>query len=269
MSQLTVKLSTMRYGIGNVYAALGGAVTPFCSCSTVPVFSGMVRAQIKFGICFTFLLASPLVNEAVLVVMWQYFGVGYLLWFLLLALSLPIIFGFLADGIGLEKYLRKQAISCSDNDTRQVKESWEKPKIPFRAKVRFSLNMSKNETQTMLPYLGIGLLVGGMIYGFVPDEFIFDLQAEIDPILLILIMALLGIPLYFNILTVLPIAFALTEKGVGLGAVTAFLVSGAGTSMPELIMLFKLFKTQLLAAHIIAVFLASLSIGYFFTYMEF
>lgn len=265
MAVLTQRLSTMRYGVGHVYAALGGAITPFCSCSTVPVLSGMVRAQIRFGVCFTFLLASPLVNEAVMVVMWQYFGASYLIWFLLLALSLPVVFGVLADGVRLEKYLRAQPVQYQEMEDRELISTQKGSKIPLSAKMKFSLAISKNETYAMLPYLGIGLLIGGAIYGFVPDEFITGLQANVDQSLLVVIMALLGIPFYFNILAVLPIAFALTEKGVGIGAVTAFLVSGAGTSLPELILLFKLFKTQLLLAHVGAVFLAAIAIGMFFT----
>lgn len=267
MENISNRLSTMRFGAGHIYAAVGGAITPFCSCSTVPVLSGMVRAQIKFGICFTFLLASPLVNEAVMVVMWQYFGVSYLLWFILLALLLPITFGLLADGIKLGKYLRNQSAQNLVIDAQQIEKPGAAVAIPFSAKSRMALTISRNETYSMLPYLGVGLLVGGAIYGFVPAELITDLQNSVDPLVLIIVMALLGIPFYFNILTVLPIAFALTEKGVGIGAVTAFLVSGAGTSLPELILLFKLFRAQLIVAHVVSVFLSAIGIGMFFTYI--
>lgn len=257
------KLATAPMGVGNVYAALAGAVTPFCSCSTVPVLSGMMQARIRFGFCFTFLMASPLVNEAVIIVMWRYFGWQYILSFVILALLLPIVFGIIVDSLRLDRFVRD--LYKEKEIPGEIKTSTNTQfAIPLRAKLKFAALMSRNETISILPYLAVGLLIGGLIHGFVPDKWIMNLSNQFSVPTLILLMAVLGIPFYFNLMTVIPVAFALTEKGIGIGPITAFLVAGAGTSLPELILLFKLFRTELLVIHVFLMWLAAVFMGFFY-----
>ena len=263
-NQKMTKLATAPLGLGNVYAALGGAVTPFCSCSTVPVLSGMMQARIRFGFCFTFLMASPLVNEAVIIILWKYFGWQYLLSFVSLALLLPIVFGIIADSLRFDQFVRDYVYRKNDIPG-EVKTSTNTGfAVPLKAKLKFAALMSKTETISVLPYLAVGLLIGGLIHGFVPDNWIINLSNQFSGPTMILLMAILGIPFYFNLMAVIPVAFALTDKGIGIGAVTAFLVAGAGTSLPELILLFKLFRTELLVIHVLFMWLAAVLMGFFF-----
>lgn len=265
-NSLTNRLREARLGSGNVYAALAGAVTPFCSCSTIPVFSGMLRARIRFGIAITFLLASPLVNEAVIIVMGKYFGLTYVLAFVGLAVLLPVVLGIVMDWMGLQKYLSDfQDISIPGEVAGGG--SAEAISIPFKARLAFANVLARSEVKAVLPYIMLGLLAGGFIHGFVPEAWVVSLTQRIPGPLLVPIMAVLGAPLYFNMAAAVPIAFALTEKGLSLGAVTAFLVAGAGMSIPEMLLLLKLFKPPFLVAYAIAMLLASISMGYMISFI--
>ncbi len=263
--ELNVKLLKLPLGIGNLYAAIFGAITPFCSCSTVPIFSGMIKSNIRFGISITFLIASPLVSEAVVIMMIGLFGLKYTIGFISLSITLPILIGIIFDKLNLDKFLRRDQIRNTlipgYIETREVK------KIPLKAKLKFASLISRNELREIFPYLLIGLFIGGAIYSFVPREFVISIGRDISPPVMVLIMTLIGAPLYINMTSALPIAFALFEKGIGIGPITAFLIAGAGTSVPEMILLLKLFRVRLLISYVIAVILSAISIGLFFTYV--
>lgn len=260
------KLSNKTLGFGNFHAAILGAITPFCSCSTVPILSGMIQANIRFGICITFLMASPLVNEVVIVIMLRLFNISYTISFVLLSLLIPIIAGILMDISGFSKYLRNSNLTV--NEIPGFIETKEIPTIvPFKAKLKFASLISFYELRESFPYIIIGLLIGGIIYGFIPSNWIIIIGEKIDPLHQIIIMAILGTPLYFNMIAALPIAFALIDRGLGIGPITAFLVAGSGTSIPEMILLLKLFKINLLLSYIAAVIFAAIFFGIYFTYI--
>lgn len=264
-SNIMGKLTSAPMGLGNVYAAVGGAITPFCSCSTVPVLSSMLRARVRFGFAFTFLMASPMVNEAALIVMLRYASPLYVLSFLTLTMAFPILFGMMADKMSMARYLLP--IGGGEDVAGRVEGGALGGEIPLAAKMRFAAAIGRNEVKGALPYLAAGLVVGGLIHGFVPDTLIMNVADKFSPTSLVVVMALLGIPLYFNMVTVVPIAFALAEKGVGLGPMMAFLVAGAGTSIPEMILLLKLFKKQLVLFHIVTMFVSAVVIGLLFNYV--
>ncbi|MEO0442345.1 MAG: permease [Pseudomonadota bacterium] len=264
--------ANQQLGLPNVYAAIGGALTPFCSCSTVPVLSSMLRTGIRFGVCFTFLMASPLVNEAVVVVMWRYFGIEYMLLFIFSALLFPILVGILFDRAGFANLLQQSMFNTATGSGSMAAVNAsidEKAEIGLKTKIKFAANVAKTEIMAVLPYLLVGLLVGGLIYGFVPDGFIGEIAGQYSELTLILIMAALGVPLYFNITLVLPVAFALAEKGLGLGPITAFLVAGAGTSLPEMILLLRMFKIKLLIAYVMAMFSIAILMGLLFSMLNY
>ena len=255
-------------GMSNVYAAIGGAITPFCSCSTVPVLSSMLRTGIRFGVCLTFLMASPLVNEALIVVMWRYFGIEYMLMFIAAALTIPVVVGIVYDLLGLAVHIRPESLKSYAIAGGGGLDDLAAPgmqEVSFQTKARFAAGIAKNEIISVFPYLLIGLIIGGLIYGFVPEGWIQNLSNNYSELTLILIMAALGVPFYFNIVLVLPVAFALTEKGLGLGPITAFLVAGAGTSLPEMILLLKLFKVKLLIWYVGAMVVTAVIMGYMFS----
>ena len=262
VQNMTERLRTAPLGKGNLYAAGAGAVTPFCSCSTIPVLSGMLRARIRFGICLTFLMASPLVNEAVIIVMGKYFGVMHTATFIGLTLAIPVLAGIGLDVFGFGRFVIHGA--AEEVPGRVVDSDVAAMQIPWRARVRFAEMLARTEVRGIFWYLLVGLAIGGVIHGFIPEAWILSLTTMVKPIYLIPLMALLGAPLYFNITAAVPIAFALTEKQLGIGPVVAFLVAGAGLSIPEMALLAKLFRPQLLAAYVVTMLLTAITIGYIF-----
>lgn len=265
LSGLTERLRNASLFRGAVAATVAGAVTPFCSCSTIPVFSGMLRAQIRFGTAMTFLMASPLVSESVIIVMAKFYGLTYMVLFVVLASIFPILFGVVLDLAGFGKYLREQPdLNIPGMVTDSAVPAM---KIPFKARLRAAEMLARTEVKAVLPYIVVGLLIGGAIHGFVPQEWIVKLNQTVPTWLLIPLMAVVGSPLYLNMAAAVPVAFALTEKGLDLGAVMAFLVAGAGMSIPEMSLLSKLFKKELLGAYVLAMLATATGMGYLFSYV--
>jgi uncharacterized membrane protein YraQ (UPF0718 family) len=236
---------------GAVLAATAGAVTPFCSCSTVPVLSGMLRARVRFGVCFTFLIASPVINEGVLLVLLRQYSLSTAAVFLVLATLLSVAFGVLVDRMGMVKYVRLAAGADVEGAVR-VTGGGASPSVPLAVRLRFAAFAAWGELRSSAPYLAVGIVIGALIFGYVPQDAIVELQHRFPGVMLIVVMALLGVPFYVNSTMVVPIAVAL---------LAAFLVSAAGTSIPEMILLAKLFKAPLVASHVIAIVASATLIG--------
>jgi hypothetical protein len=245
---------------GAVLAATAGAVTPFCSCSTVPVLSGMLRARVRFGVCFTFLIASPVINEGVMLVLLRQYSLSTAVVFVVLATLLSVAFGVLVDRMGMAKYVRLAAAGDVEGAVR-VSGSGGSPRVPMAVRLRFAAFAAWGELRSSAPYLAVGIVIGALIFGYVPQEAIVELQQRFPGVMLIVVMALLGVPFYVNSTMVVPIAVALLAKGLSIGPVAAFLVSAAGTSIPEMILLARLFKAPLVASHVIAIVASATLIG--------
>lgn len=263
------RLANAPLGTGNVLGALAGALTPFCSCTTVPILEGMMRAKIRFGILITFLMASPLVNEIVILIMIRSFGLIYTLVFIALAMIIPISVGIILDKLNLQKWLRKQSGPVEPEIDGYVGSSdSENFSIPFKAKIRFAARVGLVELKKALPYIITGILIGGTIYGFVPKKFVLVIGEKISTELQVVIFSVIGAPLYINMIAALPIALAFLQKGLTIGPITAFLIAGAGTSISEMILLFKIFRLPLMVIYIIIMILAAIFMGLFFTYFS-
>lgn len=246
---------------GTVLAATAGAVTPFCSCSTVPVLSGMLRARVRFGICFTFLISSPVINEGVLLVLLREFSLAIAVVFLLVAGLLSIAFGIALDRLGFARFLRLTGPGFDIDDAVRVSSPGGAPATPWGMRARFAVMAALNELRASAPYLAVGIVIGALIYGYVPEDALAQLQHQFPGLLLILVMAIAGLPFYVNATMVIPIAVALLGKGVAIGPVAAFLVSAAGTSIPEMILLTKLFRAPLVVSHVVAIVVSATVIG--------
>lgn len=244
---------------GAVLAATAGAVTPFCSCSTIPVLSGMLRAKVRFGVCFTFLIASPVINEGVLLVLLREFSVAIAMVFLVVAGALSVAFGVLVDRVGMARFVRLAA-DADIGDAERVTGGTQAT-TPWAVRLRFSIFAAWNELRTSAPYLAIGIAVGSLIYGYVPEAAIVQLQHQFPGLLLIAVMAIIGVPFYLNATMVIPIALALLTKGMSIGPVAAFLVSATGTGIPEIILLSKLFKAPLVVSHVATIVVSATVIG--------
>jgi uncharacterized membrane protein YraQ (UPF0718 family) len=184
--------------------------------------------------------------------------------FLVLAFILSVAFGVLVDRLGMARFLRVKVSANLDGATQVGGTS--QSSVPFLARLRFAASGAWTELRSAAPYLAVGIVAGAVIYGYVPDDAVVYVQKMFPGPMLIIVMALLGAPFYVNAAMVVPIALALSAKGLGIGPVAAFLVSAAGTSIPEMIMLVKLFRAPLMLWHFIAIVVSASVIGFALEY---
>lgn len=239
-------------------ASIGGVLTPFCSCSTIPVLSGMLRAGVGFVPSFAFLVASPVVSEGVFILLLLTVGIIPAVVFIFLGLVLTSAAGVAAGSFGLARYVTlKPTPQSSAAFLGQAAAKWQ----GLHPSSRFAWLAAKQELRAVAPYLLVGLLIGGLIYGAVPQEALVSLLDQLPVGWLYLACALLGVPLYISPITALPIGLALIEKGFPVGPLVTFLVSAIGTSLPEVMLLFRLFKLPLVIAHTLTVITCALVLG--------
>lgn len=247
---------------GAALAAFGGAVTPFCSCSTVPVLSGMLRARVRLAACFSFLIASPVINEGVVIVLAVSSGAASAVAYVLASALLCVMAGVAVEQLGLTRFLRPQPVMEGIVEGRLGGGGTLAGRPPLSFAVQTAWAATRMELRHLGPYLAIGILVGAAIYGYVPTAALADLAAVVPSHWAIPLAALLAAPLYVSPMVAVPIGFALIEKGLGAGTVIAFLIAGAGTSLPEMILLGRLFRWPLLLSHIATVLVSAILLGF-------
>lgn len=250
-----------REGVGNVLAALLGIPTPFCSCSAVPMFLGLVEAGVPLGVTFSFLIASPLINEvaaALLLAMfgWQiaalYIGSGFVI-----AVLAGIVIGRLKMENELEDIVRQK--TGADKKQKQAHEK----RMTWPSRFEFAKSESVRITWTVLPYLLVGIGIGALIHGYAPADFLLSVAGPDNP-LAVPIAVLVGIPLYSNAAGMVPIVGVLMSKGMAAGTALAFMMSVIGLSFPEMVILRRVLRPKLLAAFALVLFLAFTLTGYLF-----
>lgn len=240
---------------GCIVAAGLGGLTPFCSCSTIPIMVGLLNAGVGFGPSTAFLIASPLVNPVVLSLFWLAFGWQVMMLYAAMTLTAAALFGLLWARLGLARQLRPvRIVGLPEGGSRRA---------DLRGRLSASLTNAVGVFRAFLPYLLLGALIGSMIYGFVPADWVANVAGPDNP-LSIPAAALIGIPLYIRADTMIPVGLALHEKGMGMGAIIALVVGGAGISLPEMILLAKVFKSRLLGTFIATVFIVAVAAGYVF-----
>lgn len=241
--------------LGNFLGATLGAITPFCSCSTVPITLGLLRAGVPFGATMSFVLASPLLNPIILTMFLVLMGWKTCAVYGVVTFIAAMASGVVLQGCGFARDVKNVRVSGG----RQEQE-----KLPtFRKKLRHAFAGAWNDFRGVLIYLIIGVAIGAAIYGYLPSDFVVRLAGPQNP-LAIPVAALIGIPLYVRAETVIPIALALTEKGMSLGAVIALIIGGAGMSIPEMSMLAGIFRTRLVTVFTAAVFCTAVLAGFAF-----
>lgn len=239
-------------------ASVGGVITPFCSCSTIPVLSGMLRAGVGFAPSFAFLVSSPVVNEGVLILLFSTKGVVPGLTFLFAGLALTSAAGVLASRLGLQRHV----VALPTQQSTGTFVGGASPRWPgWGPASRFAWVAAVQELRRAGGYLAVGLLIGGVIYGAVPRQMLMDLVGSVPGPLLYLACALVGVPLYVSPIAALPVGFALIEKGFPVGPLVTFLVSAIGTSPPEIVLLLRLFRLPLVVAHTVTVVVCALLLG--------
>jgi hypothetical protein len=249
-------------GSGYLSAAALGAITPFCSCSTLPMLTGMLKACADFGPVMTFLFTSPLLNPMLVALLLSVFGWQMTLIYSAAVLGISLLAGYLLAYFGFERYviLAQPHSSCGNaNVTAPAPATAAATKNVAAIGALFSEAL--RETRKLAPHLVLAVLVGTLIHGYVPAEFFTDLAVQAD-IWLIPLAALLGIPLYVRASSMIPLALSLVAKGMSYGSVMALTISGAGASLPELIILKRIFHWPLLLAFIFVVFSTACLTGF-------
>lgn len=255
--QKTKKMLEKLHGIrANFAASLLGIITPFCSCSSVPIFIGFVEAGIPLGITFSFLITSPIVNEAAFAILLAAFGWKVAVTYVTMGVLIGVTSGVIIGKFNPEAYLEKEAFK---------ETAFNKLKADMTQKERFAYAGEHvgDILKRIWLYLLIGIAIGGAIHGWAPEEILAKYAGSDNP-MSVVIAVLCGIPLYSNALGTIPIAEALIGKGVGLGTALAFMMAVTALSVPEMVLLRKVMKPRLIAIFVLTATVGILLVGWMF-----
>jgi len=250
-------LSHKKEFIGNVLAALLGIVTPFCSCSAVPLFIGFVEAGVPLGVTFSFLISSPMVNEVAIVLLFGLFGWKVTAIYIGTGLLVAIFGGLIIGKLKLEKWVEEYVYTFHDG------QEYEILKQSFRERLQYAKDSTIDILKRIWLYIIIAIGIGGFIHGYVPEDFLVRYAGPGNPFA-VPIAVLLGVPLYANAAGVIPIVYALMEKGLSMGTVLAFMMAVTALSLPEMIILRKVLKLPLLAVFVGIMTVTIIAVGYLF-----
>jgi uncharacterized membrane protein YraQ (UPF0718 family) len=243
-------------GVGNIVAAVLGIPTPFCSCSAVPLFIGFVESGVPLGITFSFLIASPLINEVAAAMLLAMFGWQIALIYIVSGLFIAIIAGIIIGRLHLEGEVEEFVWKCKMHDQPDTV-------MTGKDRIDFAISESKSITLKVVPYILLGIAIGAVIHGYAPADFLVNIAGRDNP-LAVPIAVLIGIPLYSNAAGMIPIMEVLTAKGMAMGTALAFMMAVIGLSLPEMIILRKVIKIKLLAIFAVILFVSFTMTGYLF-----
>jgi len=246
---------------GNVLASLLGIVTPFCSCSAIPLFLGFVQSSVPLGVTFSFLIAAPMINEVALVLLFGLFGWKTALLYASTGLLIAIIAGHVIGRLKLERYVEDWVYQIKSQNQNIIEE-----KISFSDRIDAGIAAVKEIVAKVWIYIVIGIAVGAGIHGYVPENFMSSLMGK-SAWWSVPLSVLIGIPMYSNAAGIIPIVQALLEKGASLGTVLAFMMSVIALSLPETIILKKVLKIQLIGIFIGVVASGIIIVGYLFNFI--
>ena len=246
---------------GNVLASSLGVVTPFCSCSAIPLFLGFVQSGVPLGVTFSFLIAAPMINEVALVLLFGLFGWKTALLYASTGLLIAITAGYVIGRLNLERFVEGWVYETKAKQVEFVED-----KIPFEERIESGIIAVKEIVAKVWIYIVLGIAVGAGIHGYVPENFMASLMGK-SAWWSVPLSVLIGIPMYSNAAGIIPIVQALLEKGASLGTVLAFMMSVIGLSLPETIILKKVLKIQLIGIFIGVVGVGIIIVGYLFNFI--
>lgn len=246
---------------GNILGALLGTITPFCSCSSIPIFIGFTSAGLPLGITFSFLISSPLVDLASFMLLISFFGIKIALAYVIVGLVLAVIGGTIIDKLNMEKYVEGYVREIESPDIDPIE-------LTKKERISYGKDQVKEIIQRVWLYVIIGVGIGAAIHNWIPQSVIEKVIGGNNPFAVIL-ATLVGIPMYADIFGTLPIAEALFGKGVGIGTVLSFMMAVTALSLPSMIMLGKVVKPKLLAIFVTIVSIGIMIIGYLFNAFSF
>ncbi|MFA6846394.1 MAG: permease [Sphaerochaetaceae bacterium] len=250
------------HGIGaNIISALLGTVTPFCSCSSIPLFIGFTSAGLPLGVTFSFLISSPMVDLGSLVLLMSIFGAKVAIMYVLVGLVVAVVGGTLIEKMHMERYVEDFITSASNIDI-------ESPDLSRRERLSYAKDQVVSTFKKVFPYILIGVGIGALIHNWIPESWIEMVLGSNNPFGVIL-ATLLGIPMYADIFGTIPVAEALLYKGAQLGTVLSFMMAVTTLSLPSLIMLRKAVKPRLLGVFIAICTIGIIIVGYLFNAFQY
>jgi uncharacterized membrane protein YraQ (UPF0718 family) len=253
----TKKILSKFKGIkGNFMASIFGIVTPFCSCSSVPLFIGFVEGGVPLGLTFSFLITSPIVNEAAFTILLASFGWKLAVVYVITGVLVGVFGGLIIGKLKMEKHVESYVYEIQSSDV-DIEEMTQKDRL------QFALNNMKDILKRIWLFLLLGIGIGAVIHGWAPEAFLSKYAGPNNPFA-VLVGVIAGIPLYSNAMGTIPIAQALIGKGVGIGTALSFMMAVTALSLPEMILLRKVIKPKLIAAFVVIVGVGIVLTGYLF-----
>ncbi|MFA6048142.1 MAG: permease [Parcubacteria group bacterium] len=252
-------LSHEKKYVGNILASLLGIITPFCSCSAVPLFLGFVQAGVPLGTTFSFLVASPMINEVALVLLLGMFGWKIALIYIISGLLIAIFSGMVIEKMDVRSLVEEFALNGNGRDI-------DLPELKWKQRVKYAKSYTLDIVKKVWLYIVIGVGLGAWIHGYVPADFLAQ-YAGSDKWYAVPLATLIGIPLYSNAAGVIPLVGALTEKGVAMGTSLAFMMAVTALSLPEFMILKKVMKVKLIVIFASVVGIGIIFTGYLFNFI--
>lgn len=249
-------LAHKKLFMGNILAALLGVLTPFCSCSAVSLFIGFVQVGVPLGVTFSFLISAPMVNEVALVMIFGLFGWKAAALYMGAGLVVAVGAGLVIGRLGLENWVEEYVRQVRVGDIGERR-------MPFRKQLAYAKENTADILKRVWIFVLIAIAVGGLIHGYVPRDFLARLAGPGNPFA-VPVAVLMGVPLYSNAAGTIPIAYALMEKGIGIGTVLAFMMAVTALSLPEMIILRKVLKVKLLGVFVGILTVSIIAVGYLF-----
>lgn len=254
-------LAGRRESVGNVLAALLGTVTPFCSCSAVPLFIGFVTAGIPLGVTLSFLVSAPMVNEVALALLYGLFGWRVAALYLATGLAVAIVAGWVLGRLRMERHVEAWVYES------RMGEAAEEGRLDWTGRIRFGLEAVRDVVGKVWLYVLLGIGVGAWIHGYVPENFLTAIMGR-EAWWSVPLAVLIGIPMYSSAAGMIPVVQALLEKGAALGTVLAFMMAVIALSLPEFVILRKVLKPRLIVTFAGVVGLGILIVGYLFNLLS-
>jgi hypothetical protein len=240
---------------GNILGALVGGLTPFCACSTIPMTVGMLKARVPFGPVMSFVVASPILNPIVLSMMVALLGIKAGIIYAAVSFMAAVLFGLILEKLGFAKQV-KNVIVTGGQQNDAILDT-------FKDKLRHAIASALKDYRAVFLYLVIGVAIGAVIKGFIPQNLIVNVAGPQNPAA-VPVAAVIGIPLYIRATTAIPIGLALIQKGMSVGAVIALIIGGAGMAIPEMSLLASIFRPRLVGALVSVIFLTAVTAGFLF-----
>ncbi|MBT4824084.1 permease [Candidatus Woesearchaeota archaeon] len=260
-------LSKGKFGISNLFASLFGAITPFCSCSSIPLFLSFIKAGVPLGVTFSFLITSPLVNEYLVVLMWGFFGWKITAAYVVFGILIGVFAGIILGKMKLEKHLVKDMINKVKTKAKKAKAEKLQTYKTFMDRINFGIKEAVSITKKLWLWVIVGVAIGAGIHNFVPEA---TIQAIIfkGGIFTVPIATLLGVPMYGSCAAIVPIAVVLFQKGIPLGTALAFMMATAALSLPEAIILRRAMKLRLILIFFAIVTVGIIIVGYLINFLQ-